>query len=111
MTEAMQQHPRMVPRMLVLITQSRLTLCSPMDCSLSGSSVHGILQARMLEWAQNSLKLMSIESVMPSSHHILCRPLLPTLEVVVLVTQLCLPLYNPMVRKDPRVPHTARRGA
>ena len=40
----------MVPRMLVLITQSCLTLCSPMDCSLSGSSVHGILQARMLEW-------------------------------------------------------------
>ena len=28
----------------------RLTLCNPMDCSLSGSSVHGILQARMLEW-------------------------------------------------------------
>ena len=30
--------------------QSCLTLCDPMDCSLSGSSVHGILQARMLEW-------------------------------------------------------------
>ena len=27
------------------------TLCYPMDCSLSGSSVHGILQARILEWA------------------------------------------------------------
>ena len=27
-----------------------LTLCNPMDCSLSGSSVRGILQARMLEW-------------------------------------------------------------
>ena len=26
------------------------TLCDPMDCSLSGSSVHGILQARILEW-------------------------------------------------------------
>ena len=26
------------------------TLCNPMDCSLSGSSVHGILQARTLEW-------------------------------------------------------------
>ena len=30
--------------------QSYLTLGSPMDCSLPGSSVHGILQARMLEW-------------------------------------------------------------
>jgi len=26
------------------------TLCDPMDCSLSGSSVHGILHARNLEW-------------------------------------------------------------
>ena len=30
--------------------QSCLTLCSPMDCSLPGSSIHGISQARMLEW-------------------------------------------------------------
>ena len=30
--------------------QSCPTLCNPMDCSLSGSSVHGILQARILEW-------------------------------------------------------------
>ena len=26
------------------------TLCDPMDCSLSGFSVHGILQERILEW-------------------------------------------------------------
>ena len=26
------------------------TLCDPMDCSLPGSSVHGILQARVLDW-------------------------------------------------------------
>ena len=32
------------------VTQSCLTLCDPMDCSLPGPSVHGILQARMLEW-------------------------------------------------------------
>ena len=30
--------------------QSCLTLCDPMDCSLPSSSVHGILQARILEW-------------------------------------------------------------
>ena len=29
---------------------SRVRLCDPMDCSLSGSSVHGIFQARVLEW-------------------------------------------------------------
>ena len=27
-----------------------LTLCDPMDCSLPGSSAHGIFQARVLEW-------------------------------------------------------------
>ena len=32
-----------------LVTQSCLTLCNPMDCSPPGSSVHGILQARILE--------------------------------------------------------------
>ena len=30
--------------------QSCLTLCDPRDCSPLGSSVHGILQARILEW-------------------------------------------------------------
>jgi len=34
----------------VLVTQSCLTLCDPMDCSLPGSSVQVILQARNLEW-------------------------------------------------------------
>ena len=36
--------------MKVLVIQSSLTLCDPMDCSPPGSSVHGILQTRMLEW-------------------------------------------------------------
>ena len=30
--------------------QSHLTLCNPMDCGPPGSSVHGVLQARTLEW-------------------------------------------------------------
>jgi len=32
------------------VAQSCPTLLDPMDCSLSGSSVHGIFQARVLEW-------------------------------------------------------------
>ena len=32
------------------VTQSCLTLSDPMDCSLPGSSIHGIFQARVLEW-------------------------------------------------------------
>ena len=34
----------------VLVAQLCLTLCDPMDCSPPGSFVHGILQARILEW-------------------------------------------------------------
>ena len=36
--------------LLVIVTQSCPTLCDPMDCSPPGSSFHGILQARILEW-------------------------------------------------------------
>ena len=32
------------------VAQSCQTLCDPMDHSLPGSSIHGILQARVLEW-------------------------------------------------------------
>ena len=39
-----------ITQMCVLVAQSCLALCNPMDCSPPGSSVHGILQARMLEW-------------------------------------------------------------
>ena len=45
--------------------------CEPMDCSLPGSSVHGILQARILEWVattsfnlpNSGIKLMSLASL------------------------------------------------
>ena len=37
-------------RSCVCLAQSCLTLCDPMDYSPPGSSVHGILQARILEW-------------------------------------------------------------
>ena len=32
------------------VTQSCLTLCDPMDSSLPGSCIHGVFQARILEW-------------------------------------------------------------
>ena len=42
---------RVISRCLyVLVAQSCLTLCDPMECSLQGSSFHGIFQARILEW-------------------------------------------------------------
>ena len=42
--------------MCVKLLESWPTLCDPMDCSLPGSSVHGILQARILEWRGHILK-------------------------------------------------------
>ena len=39
---------------VVSVAQSCLTLCNPMDYSPPGSSVHGILQARILEWVAMS---------------------------------------------------------
>ena len=49
------------------VTQSCLTLCDPMNHIMPSLSITNY---------QSSLKLTSIESVMPSSHLILCRPLL-----------------------------------
>ena len=37
-----------------VVTQSCPTLCDPMDCTLQGSSVHGIFQAQVLEWVDIS---------------------------------------------------------
>ena len=34
----------------VLVAQLCLTLCNPIDCSSPGSCIHGIIQARLLEW-------------------------------------------------------------
>ena len=53
-----------------LCVQLCLTLCDPMDCSLPGSSVHGISQARILEWVAIS---SSRESSWPKHRtHISC---------------------------------------
>ena len=41
------------------VAQLRLTLRDPMDCSLPGSSVHGIFQARVLEWGAIAFSVVS----------------------------------------------------
>ena len=41
------------------VAQSRPTLCDPIDCSLPGSSIHGIFQARILEWVAISFSRRS----------------------------------------------------
>ena len=43
----------------LLVAQSCLTLCDPMDCNLPGSSIQGILQAKILEWVAISFSMGS----------------------------------------------------
>ena len=54
------------------VAQSCRTLSDPMDCSLPGSSVHGIFQARVLEWGAisqlNKAKDINQDTVLMSSY-------------------------------------------
>ena len=53
-----------------LVARSCLTLCDPMDCSQPGSSVHGIFQARILEW----VAMPSFRGIFPTQDqtHVSC---------------------------------------
>ena len=51
----LQAPPCQEVKIKMLVTQLCLTLCDPMDPSPPGSSVRGILQARILEWGSHSL--------------------------------------------------------
>ena len=45
------------------VAQLCLTLSDPMDCSLPGSSVHGIFQARVLEWGAIAFSIVEVTQV------------------------------------------------
>ena len=45
------------------VAQSCPTLSDPMDCSLPGSSVHGIFQAKVLEWGAIAFSLQSLQTI------------------------------------------------
>ena len=51
-----------VQSVMCLVAQWCPTLCDPMDCSLPGSSIHGIFQARILEWVAVPFSRVSSES-------------------------------------------------
>ena len=50
------------------VTQSCLTLSDPMDCSLPGSSVHGIFQARVLEWGAIAFSMALLGATISFPH-------------------------------------------
>ena len=99
----------------VLVAQSCLTLCNPMDCSPPDFSVHGILQARTLEWVAHSL-LQGVFPTQGSSSSLLhCRQILyhlshqgsPCVKLFIFccaVAQSCLTLCDPMDCSMPGFP-------
>ena len=52
------------------VSQSCLTLSDPTDCSLPGSSVHGIFQARVLEWVAIASSVRMLETYLSRSTHL-----------------------------------------
>ena len=48
------------------VAQSCPTLSDPTDCSPPGSSVHGILQARVLDWGAIAFSMMNLDRVLKS---------------------------------------------
>jgi len=45
------------------VSQSFPTLSDPMDCSLPGSSIHGVFQARVLEWGAIAFSKYTIATI------------------------------------------------
>ena len=72
----------MLKRVCAQLLQSCLTLCDPMDWSPPGSSIRGILQARILEWVA-----MPPPADLPNPEIKLMSPLSPVLQVDSLPTE------------------------
>ena len=49
------------------VAQSCPTLCDPVDCGLPGSSIHGILQARVLEWG--AIAFSRLANILHTKYH------------------------------------------
>ena len=98
------------------VAQSCLTLCDPMDCNLPGSSVHGSLQARILEWvavpSPGDLPNPGIRPISPVSLHWQADSLPRhhadwggfNLVQFSSVAQSCPTLWDPMNRSMPGLP-------
>ena len=50
------------------VTQSCWTLSDPMDCSLTGTSIHGIFQARVLEWGAIAFSVLYSKDLQITVH-------------------------------------------
>ena len=82
------------------VAQSCPTLCNPVDCSLPGSPVHGIFQARVPEWGAIAFSAILMIYNIKHNNDQVKRLLRSSYNKIacgcVLVSQSCLTLYNTM---------------
>ena len=55
------------------VAQSCPTLHDPMDCSPPGSSIHGIFQARVLEWGAIAFSMTNLDIIEKQRHYFLTK--------------------------------------
>ena len=73
------------------VAQSCLTLHDPMDCSLPGSSIHGIFQARVLEWGAIAFSLKECYLCPNINFFIAYEKLVNTLKLFFILAYMLLP--------------------
>ena len=82
----------------MLVAQSCLTLCNPLDYSLPGSSVHGILQVRKVEWvaisSPNTWGIFIYNLVLWKGHH----KMPSTLDITSLLPKFQINLWGPQLQ-------------
>ena len=94
-----------VPSVKVLVIQLCLTLCYPKGCSLPGSSIHGISQARILEWVVIPFSRGIFWTLGSNQSLLHCRQILYHLSLQFSsVARSCPTLCDPMNRSTPGLP-------
>ena len=83
--------------------QSCPTLSDPMDCSLPGSSVHGIFQARVLEWVAIAFSVCILTTFLISSASVGSKPFL---SFIVPIFACNVPLVSNSIEEISSLPHS-----
>ena len=81
--------------------QSYVTLSDPMDCSLPGSSIHGILQARVLEWGAIAFSI---------SNQSILKEISPGCSLEGLMLKLKLQYFGHLMQRDDSLEKTLMLG-
>ena len=91
------------------VAQSCPTLCNPMECSLPGSSIHGIFQARVLEWVAIAFSMRVPRTARRSNQSIL-KEINPEYLLEGLMLKLKLQYYRQLIRRTDSLTKTLMLG-